>query len=154
MLEILGVIGTDATARDLRRQIEAAPESERGEVYIDSRGGSLAEADRMLELLRPHRPTALIDTAHSAAAYLAVQLPRRMVYPFGELLIHSAWRCDGRTGDSDAEEIAKRNRMMAAAFVAHSRLTLAEVETLIRGESYVKADEAVRWGLADGVVRF
>lgn len=134
------------------------PESEI-RIYISSYGGSvysgLAVYDAM-QMVNAPISTFCIGPAFSMAAWLlaAGEPGRRFATPNSRIMIHQT--SAGFLGTSAdikvaAENIIKSERLMNELLARHTRQTLAEISGAVQRDLWMTPEEALRFGMIDGV---
>ncbi len=130
-------------------------------LYINSPGGEVASGlalyDVMTALRCPVR-TVCVGTAASMAALIFAAGTRRDMLPHARLMIHDPLIAGGIGGsalhiDSVSRDLMRTREITADLLARHSGHTLAEVYEKTAKDTYFDADEAVAWGLADGILR-
>jgi ATP-dependent Clp protease protease subunit len=131
-------------------------------LYINSPGGegsSMMAIYDTIQCLRPEVTTTCIGLAASAAAViLAAGAPgKRMVLPHSRVLIHQPHvpgGIDGQASDIEihAREIVRLKEQMITLLARHSGQTEETVRRDTDRDRWLPAEEAVAYGLADGVL--
>ncbi|MCE0766735.1 ATP-dependent Clp protease proteolytic subunit [Pseudonocardia kujensis] len=161
----LGVQIDDASADDVTAQLlylESADPDRTISLYINSPGGSftslMAIYDTM-QFIRPEIETVCLGQAASAAAVVLAAGARgkRLAVPNARVLIHqpSTGVVEGQISDLEihAAEIARVRRQMEEALARHTGRTPEQVHTDVERDRVLTAEEAVAYGLVDGIVR-
>ena len=172
-IEILGPIGPDygggagvsgagpdgggVTARRVAAELRRAGNGPVA-VSINSPGGDLFEGLAIHNLLRAHPREVrvrIVGLAASAASIIAMAGDRIEMAAGGFLMIHNSWgavvgnRHDMRAA---ADVFAEFDGAMAEIYAARSGGTLAEMEALMDGASWIGAERAIGLGLADAAI--
>ena len=112
-----------------------------------------------IQSLRPEVATTCIGRAASAAAViLAAGAPgKRMVLPHARVLIHQPHVVGGIEGQASdieihAREIVRHRQTMVKILSEHSGQPIERVEKDTDRDHWMSADEAVAYGLADGIL--
>lgn len=129
-------------------------------LYLNSPGGSvtamLAIYDAM-QFIRPEVSTACVgQAASSAAVLLAAGAPgRRTVLPHARVVLHQpSGGGQGTLPDLalQAKEIARMRAEVELILSRHTGRTVAQVRTDTERDLVLSADEAVSYGIVDGVL--
>jgi ATP-dependent Clp protease, protease subunit len=131
-------------------------------LYINSPGGEMSSLMAIYDTMQHVRPdvtTTCIGLAASAAAVVlaAGASGKRFVLPHARVLIHQPHLTGGLEGQASdieihAREIVRQKEEMTAILSHHTGQT---TETLARDtdrDRWLTADEAIEYGLADGVM--
>lgn len=132
-------------------------------MYINSPGGDvysgLALYDMMQALSCPVK-TVCTGRADSMAALLLMggEKGERLMLPHSHVLIHDPLIPGGIGGsalkvDMAARELMKTREMTATVIAERTGHSLEEVYERTAAETFFDADEAVSWGIADGIIR-
>ena len=160
-IECLGEIDAEsvnALILQLRYLQQEDPEEEIT-LYINSPGGEVASGlalyDVMTALSCPIR-TVCVGTAASMAALLFAAGSRREMLPHARLMIHDPLIAGGIGGsalhiDSVSRDLMRTRQIVAELLAKHSGRRLEEVYDKTAKDTYFDAEEAVAWGLADGI---
>lgn len=149
--------GETATAPKTIRAALADANGQDVEVLINSPGGDVFAGDEIYTLLRGYSGKVLIriqSLAASAAAIIAMAGESEMS-PVAQLMIHnvsSYAHGDNRAMENAAEILANANRAIAAAFVAKTGKTEAEILDMMAKETWFTAQRAVSEGFVDRVM--
>ena len=129
-------------------------------MYINCPGGSvyagLAIYDAM-QFVKPAVATIAVGTAISMGALLlsAGARGKRMALPNAKILIHQLWAgFEGEASDIEiqARETIALTRRVEELIAAHSGQPLAKVSKDMQRDYFLSADEAVGYGIIDGVL--
>ncbi|HJU50920.1 MAG TPA: ATP-dependent Clp protease proteolytic subunit [Acidimicrobiia bacterium] len=131
-------------------------------LYINSPGGegsAMMAIYDTIQSLRPEVATTCIGLAASAAAViLAAGAPgKRMVLPHARVLIHQPHVVGGIEGQASdieihAREIVRHRQTMVKILSQHSGQPIERVEKDTDRDHWMSAEEAVAYGLADGIL--
>jgi ATP-dependent Clp endopeptidase proteolytic subunit ClpP len=127
------------------------------EVHINSGGGDVFSGSEIYTLLRNYSGKILIkiqSLAASAAAVIAMAGESEMS-PIAQLMIHNV--SGGARGDYHdmahaAEVLENANRALAAAFVAKTGRSEAEILAQMDRETWLTAEQAVQEGFVDRIM--
>lgn len=130
-------------------------------LYVHSPGGSvsagLAIYDTM-QYIKPEVSTICIGMAASMGAVLlaAGQKGKRFVLPNAEVMIHQVM--GGAEGQATeikiaAEHILKIKDRLNEILAKHTGQNIKRVETDTERDNFMTADEAVKYGLADKIIK-
>ncbi len=170
-LHIYGVIGSSwweegITADSIKQKLEGFAGASRLNIFINSPGGSVFEADAIysqLERWKGEKVAYIDGIAASAASYIALAADRVVTAKHGKWLIHNASTViyDVFTAaslreftDRTAAELDKYSASIAELYVAKTGKKLADVLAQMDLDSLMTATEALDFGLTDSVATF
>lgn len=130
-------------------------------LYINSRGGSVTAGLAIYDTIRYLKPdvsTICIGLAASMAAVLlaAGAKDKRFVLPNSEVMIHQIMGgIEGQATDIKigAERILKLKDRLNKILAEHTGQNIKKVEQDTERDYFMSADEAVKYGLADKVIK-
>jgi ATP-dependent Clp protease, protease subunit len=131
------------------------------DIYINSPGGNvidgLAIYDTM-QLIKPQVSTICVGLAASMAAVLmAGGAPgKRYALPNCKLLIHQPWGgFQGQASDIEihAREMLETKRRLTEILAQHTGQSVKQIEKDSDRDHYFSADEALKYGLVDQIIR-
>jgi len=156
-LTLYGPIFADGiSAQDVRDALKSVPDSGPVVVHLNSPGGSAWEGIAIRNVLAayPGRITINVDAlAASAASVLLTAADRVAMAPAASLMIHSS--ATGAGGNSKQLESRIRQLQQIDQSVAElyaqrrGKKSVDEFLDMMRAETWLDADEAIRVGLAD-----
>jgi ATP-dependent Clp protease protease subunit len=130
-------------------------------LYINSPGGSayagLSIYDTM-QLVRPDVSTFCTGMAASAASILLTggAPGKRYALPHARIVIHQPWHpgMQGQASDIDiqAREILKQRDLIVELYMRHCGRPREQVERDIDRDNYMSPEQAIEWGLIDGIL--
>ncbi|MBP7822402.1 MAG: ATP-dependent Clp protease proteolytic subunit, partial [Candidatus Moranbacteria bacterium] len=130
-------------------------------MYINSPGGSVTSALAIydtMQFVKPDVQTICIGMAASAAALLlsAGKKGKRFVLPNAEVMIHQV--LGGTSGqateiDIHARHILKTRDRLNKILVKHTGQKLAKIEQDTERDYFMSAEESVKYGIVDKVIR-
>nr|WP_303048085.1 ATP-dependent Clp endopeptidase proteolytic subunit ClpP [Victivallis sp. Marseille-Q1083] len=131
------------------------------DLYINSPGGSvtagLAIYDTMQILSCDVKTYCLGQCASMGAVLLcAGAAGKRYALPNSRIMIHQPWGgAQGTAADIDiqAKEILRLRQMLNAIIAGHTKQPLKKVEKDTERDFFMSAEEAVKYGIVDGVVK-
>jgi ATP-dependent Clp protease, protease subunit len=141
--------------------LESENQKEDIKMYINSPGGQVTSAlaiyDTMQYVKAPVQ-TICIGMAASAASLLlaAGTKGKRMVLPNAEVMIHQVLGgVQGQATDIDihAKHILKTRDRLNKILVKHTGQKIAKIELDTERDYYMSAEEAVKYGIVDKVIR-
>ncbi|MEU4558539.1 head maturation protease, ClpP-related [Actinoplanes sp. NPDC023936] len=150
ILDEIGFFGVSAT--DFVREVKAL-DVDQLDVHIASPGGDVFDAIAIFQALRNHPAaiTTYVDSlAASAASFIALAGDKRVVAPYGSLMIHDAWgMAVGNAADMTkmAAELEKVSATLAQIYADRSGGKPEAWRDLMRDETWFNAAEAVEAGL-------
>lgn len=131
-------------------------------LYINSPGGeasSMMAIYDTMQCLRPEVATTCIGLAASAAAVILAggSAGKRMVLPHSRVLIHQPHVVGGIEGQASdieihAREIVRQREQMVAILARHTGQDEATIRRDTDRDHWLGAEEAVSYGLADGIL--
>ena len=130
------------------------------DLYINSPGGSvtagLAIYDTIQILSCDVKTYCLGQCASMGAVLLAAgSAGKRFALPNSRIMIHQPWGgAQGTAADIDiqAKEILRLKSMLNGILAAHTGQSVKKIEKDTERDVFMSADEAVKYGLVDGVV--
>ena len=130
-------------------------------MYINSPGGSVTSALAIydtMQFVKPDVQTICIGMAASAAALLlsAGKKGKRFVLPNAEVMIHQV--LGGTSGqateiDIHARHILTTRDRLNKILVKHTGQKLAKIEQDTERDYFMSAEESVKYGIVDKVIR-
>ena len=130
------------------------------DLYINSPGGSvtagLAIYDTIQTLTCDVKTYCLGQCASMGAVLLAAGADgKRFALPNSRIMIHQPWGgAQGTAADIDiqAKEILRLKAMLNGILASHTKQTVKKIEKDTERDFFMSAEEAVSYGLVDGVV--
>jgi ATP-dependent Clp protease, protease subunit len=131
------------------------------DIYINSPGGNvidgLAIYDTM-QLIKPQVSTICVGLAASMAAVLMTggAPGKRYALPNCKLLIHQPWGgFQGQASDIEihAREMMETKRRLTEIIAHHTGQSVKQIEKDSDRDHYFSADEALKYGLVDQIIR-
>ena len=133
----------------LRRDPDAAVE-----VRINSPGGDVAAGLAIFNALRPRKPSVYIDgIAASCASLIAMAGARIIAAENALVMVHDPWTgAQGNSGElrRTADLLDKHRDAMLGAY-SRTGLKRAELMGLLAAETWMSAEEALRFGFVDEI---
>ena len=149
--------GTGVTAKRISAALRAI--GERGVVVnVNSPGGDFFEGVAIYNLFRQHKAKVTVRVmglAASAASVIAMAGDEILMGDGSFLMIHNAWAVAiGNRHDmmEASEQLAPFDAAMADVYAARSGMTSAEAAALMDKETWIGAGQAVKDGLATGLI--
>ncbi len=160
-VELVGEVSADsvnALIRELRYLQSEDPEAPIT-LYINSPGGSVDSGMALYDVMQavscPVR-TICVGLAASMAALLFVSGAERDMLPHSRLMIHDPLII--QTGGSAlklkaiSDDLMETRQIIAKVIAEHSGKSMEEVLEKTANDSYFRAEEAVKFGLADHII--
>ena len=131
-------------------------------IRMDSIGGGVRAAETMANMLTERtKPTTVevLGTMASSATYLAMAVGRQNVtmLPKATVMIHnargSALFATAEELDDISAEVREKTANLVSDYVQYTGQSKDKIESLMKNETFVKAQEAVELGLAGSVKR-
>lgn len=138
----------DVTASDFKEQL-AEHKGKDLDIYINSPGGSVWEAQAIVSMLQRHDgvKTAYIDgIAASAASFIALSCDKVYIPENAYLMIHKAWGMSWGNADElrqQAEMLDKIDEGILAIYMKKAKVSEEEMKNLVAAESWFTGSEAV-----------
>lgn len=155
--EMLGEMG----AVLLSNKLSELPDTvARINVHLNSYGGSVKEGIAIYNMLRAHDAeivTYCDGMACSIASVIFMAGDQRIMSHASELMIHNAWAMAlGNAAElrKAADDLDKANDMSVAAYLSRVSIDEPRLRELMDAESWLSAEEAVRYGFATEVVDY
>lgn len=133
------------------------------DVYISSPGGRIAAGMHMYDVVQgSEAPIRMYcgEAAHSMAAVLfASGRHGRFMLPHSELMLHEPLIGGNLNGSASSiksisDSLLETKRQINELLALHSGKTVEEIEAASAYDHYFNAEQAVAFGLADGILRF
>ena len=151
------VIRSETSANTFREDLAAHPDVSQINIYINSYGGSVFEGTAIYNQLKryPARKTVYVDGFACSIASVIAMAGDEVVMPRNALMmVHNMWM--GVCGNAAelrkaADDLDKINEAGRAAYLqkAGDKLTAEAITQLEDGETWLTAEECIRYGLAD-----
>ena len=130
-------------------------------LYINSQGGQVTSALAIydtMQYVKADISTICIGVAASAATLLlaAGQKGKRLILPNGEVLIHQVMGgTQGQATDIDihAKHILKVKKRLNEIMAKHTGQTFAKVEKDADRDYFMSAEEALKYGIVDKIIK-
>lgn len=160
----LGTPIDDTTANDIMAQIlylESSGSDRDIEIYINSPGGSFTALTAIYDTMQhvgPDIRTVCLGQASTAAAVLlaAGTHGKRFALPHARVLIQqpAIEGIHGQVSDLEIQsrEITRVRQQMEEILAAHTQRSVEEISADIEREKFLTAEEAVDYGLIDGIM--
>lgn len=151
------VIRSETSANTFREELAAHPDVSQINIYINSYGGSVFEGTAIYNQLKRHpaRKTVYVDGFACSIASVIAMAGDEVVMPRNALMmVHNMWMsvC-GNAAElrKAADDLDKINEAGRAAYLqkAGDKLTAEAITQLEDGETWLTAEECIRYGLAD-----
>ena len=129
-------------------------------VWINSPGGLLQPALALADLfdhIKPKIKTIGLGTVESAAAYvlMAGTKGKRFISKYSSIMLHEfSWSNSGSYTEmaSRQKEIEKTRERQSEFVSAKSGKSIAQIKKILRHEeTWLSPQEAIEWGLVDGI---
>jgi ATP-dependent Clp protease protease subunit len=136
------------------------PEKEIG-LYINSPGGVMSSAFSIYDAMQyvaPPVTTLCTGLAGSCASFLlaAGEPGKRYALPHSNIVIHQPWikGVEGQASDIaiHARQILQQREVLVDIYVRHCGRPKEQVERDIDRDNYMTAEQALQWGLVDGII--
>lgn len=163
-VDLFGPIGMDffgdgITSKSFAKQLRALGDVKTLQVNIDSPGGSVTDASSIYTLLSAHPARVevnILGLAASAASYIAMVGDEIAIGEAAFMMIHEArGRAAGTAGElrKAAESLDMVTGTIADLYVSRTGISRNKVDKMMADETWFTADEAVKQGFADRVIK-
>ena len=146
----------NTSPRSVKNKLSAAAGSD-VDVYISSDGGDVWSGSEIYSELRAYRGNVrlhITGLAASAASVIACA-GKSDISPTASIMVHNASvgsvSGDYHVMDKTSDTLKKVNQTIAAAYVEKSGMTEQQALELMDNETWLTAEEAVRYGLVDEI---
>lgn len=153
-----GWLTEGVTAKRVRDDLAKMAATDRVTVRINSPGGDAFEAVAIMTLLSQHKGGVDVQVdgvAASAASFIATAGDRVTIAEGAMIMIHNAWTVAAGSAAEmlrAADLLGKMDGTLAAAYAAKSGKSEADIRDAMAAETWLTADEAIDFGLADAKV--
>ena len=146
-----------ATAPKVVRDVLQAANGDDVEVLINSTGGDVFAGSEIFTILRSYagKVTVKIQSIAASAAAVIAMAGESEMSPVAQLMIHNVSASAGgdyRDMEHTAEVLKSANKAIAAAFVAKTGRSEAEILDLMDKETWFTAERAVQGGFVDRIM--
>ena len=130
-------------------------------LLINTYGGEIYSAFALYDIIRGLRsPVYAVVTgaAFSAGTVILSACERRYILPNGTLLVHQARDHDmpssqkAMDAECGARELTTLTQKMMRTYERHTRLSKAQIKRMVSKETFITAEDAVRYGFVDAMV--
>lgn len=150
-------VRSETSANTFRAELDARPDVSQINIYINSYGGSVFEGTAIYNQLKRHpaHKTVYIDGFVCSVASVIAMAGDEIVMPRNALMmVHNMWMyAQGNAAElrKAADDLDKINEAGRAAYLekAGDKLTPEMIAELEDGETWLTAEECIRYGLAD-----
>lgn len=162
-IDIFDVIGSDFfgdgfTAKRMSAALRSIGEDKDVVVNVNSPGGDVFEAATIYNLLAQHKGNVTVNIlglAASAASVISMAGDKIKIAKNGFLMIHNAWSCVCGNKD-DLREYAnileKFDQSILDTYTGRSSLDEKKIEKMMKEETWISADDAIEYGMADEII--
>lgn len=164
---ILGTPISDDVANAIIAQmlfLEADNPDKDIQLYINSPGGSVSAGMGIYDIMQFVKcdvATTCIGLAASMASLLLTSgtKGKRFILPNARVMMHQPHIMGGISGQASdieiaANEMLKTKKRMTEIYATHTGKSPEELDVAIDRDFYLSADDAMKWGLVDHVVKF
>lgn len=150
-------IRSETSANAFREELAKHPQAEQINLYINSYGGSVFEGTAIYNQLKRHpaKKTAYIDGFACSIASVIAMAADEVVMPRNALMmVHNMWNCVyGNAAElrKAADDLDIINNAGKQAYIqkAGDKLTEEFLSRMMDDETWLTAEECIRFGLAD-----
>lgn len=152
------IMRSERSAQALRDRLDAAGDIERIDIYINSYGGSVFEGTAIYNQLKRHPAKKVVHIdgfACSIASVIAMAGDEVLMPKNTLMMIHNAWMMAVGTAaelHKAAEDLDKINAAGRQAYLIKSggRLNEKDLIEMMDAETWLTAEDCIKYGLADG----
>lgn len=138
--------------------LDSLAEHQEINVVINSNGGDVFQGIAIGNLLKAHSAKINIiinGIAASAASIVAMAGDTVKMYPNAQLMVHKAWTYEegnAKALKKAAERLDKIDESVITSYEKRFNGTRDELNKLLDNETFMTAEEAIGYGLADSIV--
>jgi len=157
IISISGVIGWDATPKDIRKQLEDA-NGEDLEIQVSSPGGLVYDGLEIYNLIKRYPgivTTHLMGLAASMASYIVMAGERVIAEENAVFMVHNARAFaagDHNTLRQAANIIEGLSRIIANSYIKKTGKTREQIQAMMDEETFLYGDEILDAGFIDEIV--
>lgn len=158
-IRITGYLGEEVSEADITRQLDALPQADRIEVFINSGGGSVPVGNAIAVALRQHpahKTAYIVGACASMATLVALCCDRVVMDAMAEWMVHlPITTATGRSDQlRDAAQISEElEQQFVQLFVARTGMAPEAMLQLLQQEKWLSASRARELGFVDEVVQ-
>lgn len=149
---------SETSAKYFREQLDAIPETDEIELYINSNGGSVKEGTAIYNQLKRHgaHKTGYVDgVAHSIAFVILQACDKRIMGEGTSALIHEMWVCTCGNAAQLRQEADQLDILMKgsrALFMQRAKnITEEQLQEMMEKETMLTPDMALEYGFIDEI---
>jgi len=147
---------THISAKAVRNKLNEVAEDKDLEVHVNSPGGEVFESITIRNLLVQHKGDVkiIIDGLAASGASLIATAGKVIMFENSMQMIHKAWgMAIGNSDDMEkmAEDLKKVDESVLASYMKKFVGEKKELKELISDETWLTAEEALTFGLADEI---
>lgn len=150
-------IKSETSARHFKEELDKYPNAEKINIFINSVGGSVLEGSAIYNLLKRHsaKKTVYIDGfACSIASVIAMAGDKIIMPKTAVMMIHNPWTYAVGNAEElrkEADDLEKIGESMRQAYLmkAGDKLDEEKLIEMLNAETYLTAEECIKYGLAD-----
>lgn len=150
-------IKSETSAQHFREELNKLGNVKQINVYVNSKGGDVGEGIGIYSQLKRHcaHKTAYIDGyACSVASVIPMACDEVVISPPATMMIHPAWSIAvGNAAElrKCADDLDKITESTKQAYLLKSggKISVAKLTELMNAETWLTADECIKYGLAD-----
>ena len=149
--------GDEITPKQFQSDLAALGDISQLDVFINSDGGDVFAGQAIHSMLKRHpaNVTVYIDGLAASIASVIAMAGNKVVMPRNAMMmVHNPWTWGmGNSQDfrSLADELDKIRESLIAAYQDKSGMTEDDITALLDAETWLTAEEAVSYGLADEI---
>jgi len=135
------------------------PKAPHIKLYVNSDGGEIFSAfttiDRIASCKVPIH-SIVEGMAASAATLISIAAKKRYISPHGVMLVHQLRSWCGGTHENlkdEAKNLEMLSEKIYEIYLKYTKFTKADLEEILKHDIYLSADECIRYGLADEILK-
>lgn len=150
--------GACVDVEDLQKLLDANKSASRIDIYINSAGGDVSEGIAIYNILKRTRvyKRVFIDGFACSIASVIAMAGNSVSMPKSSMqMIHNAWTVGmGNANElrKIADDLEKINEVVVEAYMSKFKGTREELHDLLDNESYLTAEECLKYGLCTKIV--
>jgi len=148
---------SDVTPKDFQKELKSIESVKQLDIYINSGGGSVFAGQSIYSMLKRHKAnkTVYVDGLAASIASVIAMAGDRIVMPKNAMMmIHNASMLgigDYRDFRKYADDLEKINGSIISTYAEKTDMDITEIANLMDEETWMSADDAVRYGFADEI---
>ncbi|MGN0614189.1 MAG: head maturation protease, ClpP-related [Porcipelethomonas sp.] len=154
---IFGKISSDTSAESFRQKLSEMNDVEKINIYINSKGGDVFEGIGIYSQLKRHKAKKVVHIdalAASISSVIAMAGDEIVMSECANMMIHPVWAAvagNAKTLREQADVLDKLTESVKNAYRSRcgEKLDEEKLDEFMSGETWLSAEECVKYGLAD-----